>query len=107
MEEMVLNITADFFKTLGHPARIKILKLLSAGELCVCDLIPALELEQSNLSQHLAVLRRKGIISSRKEGTKVLYRILYPSVLSVLSAVEKTLEEQLSNSHDLLKHLQE
>jgi ArsR family transcriptional regulator len=104
---LVLRISADFFNTLGHPARIKIIKLLASGERCVCDLIPALELEQSNLSQHLAVLRRKGIISSRKEGTKVLYRILYPSVLAVLAAVEKTLEEQLSNSHDLLKHLQE
>lgn len=106
VEERIIHLTADFLKILGHPSRIKILKILASGEKCVCDLIPALELEQSNLSQHLSALKRIGVIASRKEGTKVLYRVLYPSVLTTISTVEKTLEEQLGNNHILLKHMQ-
>jgi len=105
MDELVTRLTADFLKSMAHPARVQILKMLAPGELCVCELIEEIDIEQSNLSQHLSVLKKQGLIGSRKDGTKVYYRILYPAVLDVIGAVEKTLSEQISHSQSLLQHL--
>ncbi len=104
-EDIVTRLTAEFLKSLSHPARIRILRLLTPGERCVCELIAEIDIEQSNLSQHLGVLKKQGIIDSRKEGTKVFYRITHPSVLEVIRAVEKTIGDQISESQNLLSHL--
>lgn len=104
-EDIVIKLTADFFKTLAHPARIKILHFLENGEQCVCDLLEKIDIEQSNLSQHLGVMKKQGIIDSRKDGQKVIYRIVYSSVMDVVSGAEKTLSEQISNSQSILKFL--
>ena len=104
-EELVVQMTANFFKALAHPVRVKILHCLEPGERCVCELIEEIDTEQSNLSQHLGVMKKQGIIGSRKEGQKVFYRILYPSVLDALRAAEKTLSEQIGHSQSLLKYL--
>ncbi len=104
-EDILTRLTAEFLKTLSHPVRIRILRMLTPGELCVCELITGIDIEQSNLSQHLSVLKKQGIIESRKEGTKVFYRILHPSVLEVIKATEKTIGDQLNESQSLLKQL--
>ena len=104
-EEIVTKLTADFFKTLSHPVRVNILRLLRDGERCVCELIEDMDIEQSNLSQHLGVLKKQGLLDSRKDGQKVMYRVVYPSVFDVVSAVEKTLSEQIAHSQGLLKYL--
>ncbi len=64
---------ADYFKALGHPTRLQIVELLREGEKCVCEIIPALQMEQSNISRHLAILKKEGILSSEKRGLKVIY----------------------------------
>lgn len=104
-EDLVTRLTAEFLKSLAHPVRISILRLLTPGERCVCELVSEIDIEQSNLSQHLSVLKKQGIIDSRKEGTKVFYRILHPSVLEVVRAVEKTIGNQISESQSLLNLL--
>lgn len=104
-EDIVIKLTADFFKTLAHPARIKILHSLENGERCVCDLLEEIGIEQSNLSQHLGLMKKQGIIDSKKDGQKVIYRIVYSSVMDVVGAAEKTLSEQISNSQSILKFL--
>ncbi|MBP2656167.1 MAG: transcriptional regulator, ArsR family [Firmicutes bacterium] len=104
-EDIVVKLTADFFKTLAHPARIKIIRSLEKGERCVCEIIEELDIEQSNLSQHLSVMKKQGLIDSRKDGQKVIYRIAYPSVLAVVGAAEKTLGEQIGDSQSILKFL--
>jgi DNA-binding transcriptional ArsR family regulator len=105
-DELVDNLTADFLKSLAHPVRVKVVNMLEAGERCVCELIEEIEIEQSNLSQHLAVMKRQGLIDSRKEGTKVFYRIKTPAVTEVLRAVEKAIGDQISQSQNILKILQ-
>ena len=104
-EDIVVKLTADFFKTLAHPVRLRIIRTLEQGERCVCEIIEELDIEQSNLSQHLSVLKKQGIIDSRKDGQKVIYRIVYKSVLEVVSAAEKTLSEQIGHSQSILKFL--
>lgn len=105
MDDIVSKLTADFLKTLAHPIRIQIIKLLAPGPRCVCEMLPELEVEQSNLSQHLGMLKKQGIIESNKEGTKVIYTLLYPSVITIVDTVEKTLGAQITKSKSLLKHL--
>src|ERR1051326_1326729 len=74
---------ADFFKALAHPARIRILEYLRGGEKPAGEILEALGLEQSNGSQHLAVLRTKGILVSRREGSSVLYSVRDPMLYQI------------------------
>jgi len=75
VSEQVKYFQADIFKTLAHPMRLHILELLREGERCVCEIVPALGTEQPNVSRHLALLTKEGILSRRKEGLKVFYRV--------------------------------
>ena len=74
-------VKANLFRVLGHPARVRILELLREGERSVGALQAELELDSGGTSQHLAALRRVGLVESRREGTSVYYRVEDPSVL--------------------------
>jgi ArsR family transcriptional regulator len=82
---------AEFFRTLGHPARIRILELLAERELAVHELLDEIEIEPSNLSQQLAVLRRAGLVTQRRQGGEVLYAIGLPEVRDLLIAARRIL----------------
>jgi len=104
--EPIDRLKAEFFKTLGHPARIRILELLADGECSVGELMPQLGLEASHLSQQLAVLRRAGVIVARKQGSNVIYSIASQDVADLLLLARKVLTGLLTNQMDLLKDLQ-
>jgi ArsR family transcriptional regulator len=93
---------AEFFKALAHPTRIRILKHLRNIERCVCEFTEDLDVEQSNMSQHLAVLRKQGIVSFRKDGMRVMYKVNYPQVFEILELVEKILVLQVNETLSLL-----
>ena len=78
-------IQAEFLKALTHPTRLQIMDLLQAGERCVCEIIPALDIEQSSVSRHLATLKREGILQSRKDGLKVIYWVADPRIYDILN----------------------
>ncbi len=89
---------ATLFRTLGHPARVRILELLRGGEHSVGALQEALGLDSSGTSQHLAALRRIGLVESRREGTSVYYRAADDDAFTLLEVgrgiVTRALEEQ-------------
>lgn len=87
---------AEMLKALAHPTRLQILELLKDGELCVCKIVPELQMEQSNVSRHLNILKKEGLVTSRKEGLKVYYRTTDPRINDLLEA-----------SSDLLKNFWE
>jgi len=101
----IYQVKADFFKTLGHPARIRVLELLREGERSVSDMLPLVGLEQSHLSQQLAVLRRGGSVRSRREGTTALYSVTDPRLFHLLETAKEILVASLSGSRDLLEDL--
>lgn len=103
MGDRIIQKKADYFKALSHPTRIKILELLREGELCVCDILEALKLEQSNVSQHLAILRKQGILNSRKKGLKVLYSIRNPKAYNVIDYANSILKEDLLEDRSLME----
>ncbi|MGN6574118.1 MAG: ArsR/SmtB family transcription factor [Nocardioides sp.] len=82
---------AEFFKTLGHPARIRILELLSERDHAVHELLEEIAIEPSNLSQQLAVLRRTSMVVSRREGGEVVYSVSVPEVRDLLLAARTIL----------------
>src|SRR3546814_10626300 len=86
----VTEVKAELFKSLGHPARIRVLEVLSDGESSVGDMQPLVGIESSHLSQQLGILRRAGLVSTRKEGASVIYSLTDP-ILAELLAVAKRL----------------
>lgn len=106
MENQITKIKSDFFKALAHPTRVAILERLADQEICVCEIIEDLGLEQSNVSQHLAILRKQNIIISKKVGLQVHYQIKYPEVLEILKTVESIMAKQLNETQDLIRQLE-
>ena len=96
---------AEFFRALAHPARIRILEILSKGERSVQELQEALGLDQPLVSQQLAVLRNKNIVTSRKEGTTVRYLIRDPLVGELLDVARWIFNSQLIGTQSMLREL--
>jgi DNA-binding transcriptional ArsR family regulator len=103
----IYQIKAELFKTLGHPARIRVLEVLREGECSVSDLVPEVGLEASHLSQQLAVLRRSNLVQTRKEGTSVLYSVPNPMVFELLDVARKILTSSLVDTRALLEELED
>ncbi len=87
---------AEFFKTLGHTARIRILELLSERDHAVHELLEKIAIEPSNLSQQLAVLRRTSLVVSHRQGGEVVYSVSVPEVRDLLLAARRILSRILA-----------
>lgn len=85
------NKISEIFKALGDPNRLKVVKALTAGELCSSDVAKIMEMENSTVSHQLKYLRSSGIIASRKEGKYIYYRIENECVKKLFALVEKHL----------------
>lgn len=100
------KLKAEFFKTLGHPARIRILELLAERDRPVSELLVSdVGLESSNLSQQLAVLRRAGVVAARRDGNIVTYSIASPDIAELLAVARKVLAGVLSTRVAVLEGL--
>lgn len=102
----VHEVKASLFRVLGHPARVRILELLQEGERSVGALQTELGLESGGTSQHLAALRRIGLVASRREGTSVYYRVDDPHVFDLLEAGRSIITRRLVDEQSLLRELE-
>ena len=98
---------AELFRTLGHPVRIRVLELLQSGARPVHELLTEIEVEASNLSQQLAVLRRAGLVRSSREGSTVLYSLATPDVAGLLLDGRRILASLWAEQQDLLADLRD
>lgn len=98
---------AEFFRMLGHPVRIRVLELLQDGPMPVRELLAAIEVEPSGLSQQLAVLRRSGIVTSTRERSTVVYELAGGDVADLMKAARRILTEMLAGRNELLVELRE
>ncbi|TWF92637.1 ArsR/SmtB family transcription factor [Saccharopolyspora dendranthemae] len=105
MSTPLYQLKAEFFKTLGHPARIRVLELLSDREHAVSEMLPEVGIESANLSQQLAVLRRAGLVTTRKEGSAVYYSLTSPHVAELLTVARTILTRVLTGQAELLNDL--
>ena len=99
------QFTAEFFKVLAHPLRIRILDALRSGEIAVNDLSSRLKVEQSTLSQQLGILRKSNVVTGRKEGQSVFYSIQDQAIFRVLDAARQVFNNHLIDIRDLLEQL--
>ncbi|QLY28155.1 ArsR/SmtB family transcription factor [Nocardia huaxiensis] len=91
MQRPLYQMKADFFKTLGHPVRIRVLELLSEREHAVSEMLDEVGVEAANLSQQLSILRRAGLVSARREGLSVTYELTSPQVAELLATARAIL----------------
>ena len=96
---------AEFFKALAHPIRIRILEILVRGEQSVHELQESLGLDQPTVSQHLAVLRAKNIVETRKEGAAVRYTVRDPAVGELLDVARRIFDRHLIGTQTMLREL--
>jgi ArsR family transcriptional regulator len=100
------EIKAELFRALAHPARVRALELLADGERSVGDMAPLVGIELSHLSQQLAVLRRAGLVTTRKEGSTVFYAVRDTAIVDLLAAAKRVLINSLTETQELLAGLQ-
>lgn len=98
---------AELFRTLGHPVRIRVLELLQGGPHAVHELLANIDVESSNLSQQLAVLRRAGLVSSSRDGATVLYTLATPDVAQLLLYGRRILASMWTDQEGMLAELRE
>jgi ArsR family transcriptional regulator len=97
------RLKAEFFKTLGHPLRIRVLELLAGGERSVSELLEEVEVEQPHLSQQLGILRRAGFVTARRAGVSVVYRLADPRFADLLATSRQMLLDMLAVSREELR----
>lgn len=98
---------AELFRTLGHPVRIRVLELLQDGPRPVRELLAEIEVESSNLSQQLAVLRRAGLVTSSRDGGAVLYTLATSDVAQLLLYGRRILASMWTGQEGLLAELRD
>jgi ArsR family transcriptional regulator len=101
----VVEAKAELFRALAHPARIRALEVLTEGERSVGELQPLVGIESSHLSQQLGVLRRSGLVTTRREGTSVIYALADPEVATLLAVAKRLLINTLTASAEVLSDL--
>jgi DNA-binding transcriptional ArsR family regulator len=106
LPESLRRFKAEIFQALAHPTRIAILDLLREGEMTVGAFAEYLNLEQANLSQHLAVLRAKQIVTSRKAGNQVFYTVRDPLIWKLLDLMRRYFQKQVGESMAMLEELE-
>src|ERR1043165_7305630 len=102
MRDAQLDQLESLFKALGDATRLRILRLLMAGEVCVCDLHDTLKIPQAKASRHLAYLRRAGLVATRREGLWVHYRLSTPSD-PIIATIEDAVTHVLGHVDSLKK----
>jgi DNA-binding transcriptional ArsR family regulator len=105
MEERVLELKAEILKALAQPTRLKILELLRHGERCICEIVPAINGEQSNISRHISLMQRSHLVTTRKDGVKVMVKVRDPEIFKILDRVNAILRHQMNEQRELVSSL--
>ncbi|KAF0134801.1 MAG: ArsR family transcriptional regulator [Candidatus Saganbacteria bacterium] len=103
--QQVYEMHAEICKVLSNPKRIEIINTLRDKELSVGDLLDKLRIKKANLSQHLAVMRSKGIVKTRRNGVNIYYRIANRKVIKACDIMREVLLEQLSEANKVIKKI--
>jgi DNA-binding transcriptional ArsR family regulator len=103
MEERVLELKAEILKALAQPTRLKILELLRNGEKCICEIVPAINGEQSNVSRHISLMQKSNLVTTRKDGVKVMVKVSDPRVFEILDSIALLLKKQIMETGKLVQ----
>jgi ArsR family transcriptional regulator len=101
-DKTLFELQSDVCKTLASPKRLEIINALKDGEKTVSELVEILGVPKANVSQHLAVMRNKGILKSRRDGVSIHYRIANPKVVQACVLMREVLTEQMKEKSKLI-----
>jgi DNA-binding transcriptional ArsR family regulator len=105
MEERLLELKAEILKVLAQPTRLKILELLRNGERCICEIVPAINGEQSNISRHISLMQKSHLVTTRKDGVKVMVKVRDPKIFEILDRVGSILKNQMKEQEMLFSKM--
>jgi DNA-binding transcriptional ArsR family regulator len=88
------ELKAEVLKAMAHPTRLYMLEVLAKGERCVCELNELVEADHSTISKHLAILKQSGLVSDRKDGLKVYYKLEAPCVLGFMQCITNVISSR-------------
>jgi len=91
------RIRSEILKALAHPVRILIVETLSKGDQCVCELNKLAKIDQSNISRHLAILKKSALVSARRRGMNVFYHLKAPCILKALKCAVEVMRRETNN----------
>ena len=103
MEEKMFQMHAEVCKSMANPTRLKIMNLLREGEKSVEELRKRLELPKANLSQHLSILRQRRVVSTRRAGLNIYYKVANPKMIKACDILREVLLEQLQEGEKLVR----
>ena len=104
-EKRLYRLKASVIAAAGNPIRLAIIEFLKEGEQCVCDIADHVDGQRSNVSRHLGVLLKAGIVEHRKDGLRMMYSLKTPCILNFMKCVEGVLREQAKDAAVLLNTL--
>ena len=104
-QKKLYQLKAEVIAAAGHPIRLAIIDLLREGEQCVCDIADHVDGQRSNVSRHLGVLLKAGVVEQHKDGLKMMYSLKTPCILNFMKCVEGVLREQAKDAAVLLNTL--
>jgi len=102
MDKELYKLHAEICKTLSNPTRLEILNLLRDKELSVSNLINKTKLSQANISQHLSIMKAKGIVDSRREGNQIYYKIVNKKIVKAFDIMREVLSEKLKRENKII-----
>lgn len=103
----IFELHASICRTLAHPKRLEILNLLRLGELSVSEIAEQMGVSLANVSQHLAMLRDKRVVLTRREGVNIYYQISNPKIVQACDLMREVLSEELARSGELAERMQQ
>jgi DNA-binding transcriptional ArsR family regulator len=101
----VLELQADICQTMANPKRLQIVYMLKDGELPVSEMVRAMGIPKANVSQHLSIMRQKGLLVSRREGTTIYYRLASPKITDACSIMREVLLTLLASQEKLSRNI--
>jgi ArsR family transcriptional regulator len=102
MEDEIFELKAGILKVLAQPIRLKILEFLRSGEKSTYEIVSAIHAEQSNVSRHIFLLQKNLIVTTRKDGVRVMVKVKDPEIFNILDRVSKILKGQFKEQEKLL-----
>ena len=98
MDKLVHQVQSRALKALAHPTRIAMLEMMRHGPICSCEIEPVLSLRQANVSQHLAILRDSHLVTSYRDGSRVMYAATDPRIFDILDVAKAVMYDQFEET---------
>ncbi|OGH96386.1 MAG: hypothetical protein A2039_06705 [Candidatus Melainabacteria bacterium GWA2_34_9] len=102
-DKEIYKLHADFCKFMSNPKRIEIIFSLECQEMCVDEIAAKMDIRVPNVSQHLAVMRERGVVKTRREGTKIFYKLSNPNILKACLIMRDVMYEQMKENFNLIE----